>query len=29
MWNLYICHEPDNSDLFKGHGPVSYRGLMS
>ena len=29
IWYLCICHQPDNSDLFKGHGLGSAgRGLM-
>ena len=27
MWYLCICQQPDNSDLFKGHGPASLGGL--
>ena len=27
MWCLCICQQPDNSDLFKGHGPASLVGV--
>ena len=26
MWYLCVCQQPDNSKLFKGHGPASLGG---